>query len=247
MTDELKVWCERITNLKSVMRNDHTKTAEIALVFAKKLLPLIDDKYWFPLVVNMHQWFTFQWQIRDDHKIEFAVEGGDDTRYVVQVFEDTRFCKHLPFNTGQEQDDTLAVIVSEFLQECKLTEETKTDPNFSNALFDWIMRPPSMNQEYDDLVTNIDEFAIPLMKKLYSHHIKQLPTFGYETNGTVLIHWIRSETEELEIQINQESHGVPFRVRGKDAKGNKYNDNFNRNEMDQLVGYLTQTYADIFQ
>lgn len=243
-------WQEDIQNLKGAMRHDRVKTAEMALVFAKKLFALTDDKYLIPVAANMRLWFTFQWQIRDDHKIECAITRDDgDVPYAVQVFVDECDSKLLPFNTDQEQDDALAVIVSEFLQECKLDKagfssdrfETKTE--YCNALFDWIMRPPSADIEYDNLVANIDELALPLMKKLYPHHIQELPTFGYTTNGSISINWDRPDAHELHVIINLGSYDVRSQ-QGKVAASRWV---FTPAKMDQLVGYLAQTYADLFQ
>jgi len=244
--NELEGWCEGIQKLKDVMKKCRAKTVEMALVFAKKLFLLIDGKYSLPEVANMREWFYFWWEPRGDHKLSCRIAWYEDGTpceidVTMRTADGMRYTS-LPFATDKEQDDAVAAIVSEFLQEWKLDEETKTDE--SHALDDEIMRPPSVDYEYDDLVTNIDELALPLMKKLYPH---PLPTYEDDSCGSISLYWRRLDTEELEVYITQQSYDAPLRVRGKDAKGNEYWRSFYPDEMDQLVGYLTQTYADIFQ
>lgn len=248
MTNELKEWCNGIAKLKDVMKKCRAKTVEMAVVFAKKLFPLlIDGKYPEPEVMNMRQWINFVWELRGDHRLNCRIAWyEDDPQHEITIVKRTVgevFYRNLPFITDKEQDDAVAAIISEFLQEWKLDEEIKTEG--VETLCDWIMRPPSADYEYNDLVRNIDELTIPWMKKLYPQI--PLPTYENDSNGSISLYWRRLETEELEVYITQCSYGAPIRACGKDAKGNEYDRAFDPDEMDQLVGYLAQTYADIFQ
>jgi hypothetical protein len=249
MSSELKEWCEGLNKLKDVMRNEHTKTVEMAVTFTKKLYSLIDGKYSEPEVSNMRQQVTFFWEPRGDNKIRCTIAWHDDATPhcevdIVQETDERFYYETLPFTTDQEQDDAVAVFVSEFLRGWKFEEEIKTDEDACAALCEWIKQPPDEDHEYNDLVTNIDEVVLPLMKKLHS---LPLPTYGNDSDGTVSLYWRRLETEKLRVDISQLGWDAHLRVYGRDAKDDEYSRTFGCEEMDQLAGYLAQTYADIFQ